>query len=70
MKQMKAIAPLFSGWQETMIWSCLQGHMGVAAADDWKSPSSACITVGDFSFFVFPGTAARQDCRSDAKSRY
>ena len=52
MKQMKAIAPLFSGWQETMIWSCLQGHMGVAAADDWKSPSSACITVGDFSFFA------------------
>ncbi len=52
MGKMEAIAPLFAGWEETMIWSCLQGHMGEALADDWEVPSSACITVGDFSFFA------------------
>ena len=26
-------APLFDGWQETLIWSCLQGVMGEIYAD-------------------------------------
>ena len=28
LKPTEKAAPLFEGWQETMIWSCLQGIMG------------------------------------------
>jgi GNAT superfamily N-acetyltransferase len=43
---------LFDGWEETMIWSCLQGHMGDAWADDRENPKSAQIINGDFCFFA------------------
>ncbi|MEY8355089.1 GNAT family N-acetyltransferase [Lachnospiraceae bacterium 54-53] len=46
------IAPLFEGWQETMIWSCLQGVMGRAYADENETPRSARIAVADFCFFA------------------
>ncbi len=42
----------FEGWQETMIWSCLQGMMGRAYADDEENPLSAQILVADFCFFA------------------
>lgn len=43
---------LFDGWEETMIWSCLEGVMGRAYGDDSKSPKSAQIVLGDFCFFA------------------
>lgn len=46
------ITALFEGWNETLIWSCLQGHMGQAWADTLPNPSSAQIIVGDFCFFA------------------
>lgn len=46
------IAPFFSGWEETLVWSCLQGCMGHAAADNNETPSAAMITVGDFCFLA------------------
>jgi len=46
------IAPLFVGWNETMIWSCLQDYMGLAYADSETAPRSAQICVGDFCFFA------------------
>lgn len=52
------IAPFFDGWEETMIWSCMQGHMGYAIADDDVNPSSAQIVVGDFCFFAGEPNAA------------
>lgn len=52
------IQPLFAGWQEALIWSCLQGCMGSAAADDPVQPQSARITVGDFCFFAGKPDAA------------
>lgn len=52
MNLMQKIAPLFSGWDETLIWSALQGHMGHAVADDEANPRSAQIVVGDFCFFA------------------
>ncbi|MDP4152221.1 MAG: GNAT family N-acetyltransferase [Bacillota bacterium] len=52
MADLLKIAPLFSGWEETMIWSCLQGCMGYATADDEENPSAALITVGDFCFLA------------------
>lgn len=50
MADVHKIAPLFDGWAETLIWSCLQGCMGYAIADNDEKPSSALITVGDFCF--------------------
>ena len=46
----------------------LYGHGSVAVI--FLCQGRRFLRLGDFSFFVFPGTAARQDCRSDAKSRY
>lgn len=49
---MKQVAPLFDGWDETFIWSCLQGYMGAAYADQLHSPASAQIINGDFCLFA------------------
>lgn len=46
------IASFFSEWDETMIWSCLQGYMGRAIPDDEDHPTAAQIVVGDFCFFA------------------
>ena len=48
----KRIAPLFAGWEETLIWSVLEGHMGFAIADDEQNPTSAQVAVGDICFFA------------------
>ncbi|HIW73761.1 MAG TPA: GNAT family N-acetyltransferase [Firmicutes bacterium] len=44
------LAPLFKGAQATPVWSCLQGYMGEAAADDAVSPRCARILLGDFCY--------------------
>lgn len=41
-------APLFEGWQDTMIWSCLEGVMGDIYADE--ALESAAAVIGDFAF--------------------
>lgn len=46
------IAPLFCKWEETLIWSCLQGYMGYAISDNDENPSAAQIVIGDFCFFA------------------
>ena len=46
------VAKLFAGWEETMIWSCLQGVMGEIYADDAEHPKSAVAIVGVFAFFA------------------
>ncbi len=50
--EMKQIAPLFGGWDETLLWSCLQGYMGSAWTDEMPNPKSAQIVTGDFCFFA------------------
>ncbi|MBC8535862.1 GNAT family N-acetyltransferase [Feifania hominis] len=57
-----AAGPLFDGWQESIIWSCLQGVMGRVYADDPAEPRSAMAILGDFCFL-----AGRP---SDALARY
>ncbi len=47
-----AIAPLFVGWEESLIWSCLQGCMGEAWADRKENPESARIILGDFCYLA------------------
>jgi GNAT superfamily N-acetyltransferase len=47
-----AAAPLFEGWEETLIWSCLQGVMGGIYADSPENPTSAAAIINDFTFFA------------------
>lgn len=44
--------PLFAGWEETLIWSCLQGLMGYIYTTDLHCPVSALAVLGDFAFFA------------------
>lgn len=45
-------ADLFRGWEETLIWSCLQKVMGAVYVNDLASPASAAALIGDFCFFA------------------
>lgn len=48
----KKIYHLYKNWNETMIWSYLQGCMGEAFVDDLINPQSAQIIIADFCFFA------------------
>ena len=52
MELKESIASFFHGWEETMIWSCLQGEMGTAVPDQTQAPTAARIEIGDFCFFA------------------
>lgn len=43
---------LYAGWQETLIYSCLQNVMGKIYVTDPVSPASAFAFVGCFGFFA------------------
>ena len=45
-------AVLFEGWNETLIWSCLQGVMGEIYVDSEVNPASAVAVIGDFCFLA------------------
>ncbi len=45
-------APLFVGWEETIIWSCLQGIMGEIYVDDVNRTIAAKAVLGDFAFLA------------------
>ncbi|MFA9378742.1 MAG: GNAT family N-acetyltransferase [Lachnotalea sp.] len=47
----KRVESLFSNWQETLIWSCLQNIMGDIYVDCLENPNSAMAILGDFCFF-------------------
>lgn len=46
------VKALFENWQETMIWSCLQGIMGNIYTDNAEYPTSAMAVLGDFCFLA------------------
>lgn len=48
----RKVSPLFDGWDETLIWSCLQRVMGNIYADDCDHPTAAMTVLGDFAFFA------------------
>lgn len=52
LKETEKAAPLFAGWQETMIWSCLQGVMGKIYVTSQEDSLSAMAVLGDFCFLV------------------
>lgn len=50
LNDMNTVAALFDGWEETLIWSCLDGTMGAVYANE--KPRSAMAHLGDFCFFA------------------
>ena len=51
-RQGSIVAPLFGGWQETIIWSCLQNVMGHLYATAPEQPDAAMAILGDFCFMA------------------
>lgn len=51
-KKAHKAAQLFAGWQETIIWSCLQGVMGKIYGESVHAPASALALLGDFAFLA------------------
>ena len=49
---MSKVMHLFEGWQETLIYSCLQKVMGKIYVTDPESPISAMAYVGCFAFYA------------------
>ena len=50
--EMKKIAPLFEGIQDSMVIACLQGYMGKAYTRSSDSMEAALIVSGEYSFFA------------------
>lgn len=48
----KRLLPMFENMNDTMILSCLQGHMGNAWTNDLEKPTVAQILVGVFGFYA------------------
>ena len=46
----KVVTNLFDSWDETIIWSCLQGVMGEVYANE--NEDAAVAILGDFAFFA------------------
>lgn len=57
----QSAAPFFAGWNETMIWSALQGRMGDLWLDEETSPTCALIVSGDIAFFAGDSGGAGAD---------
>lgn len=51
-ENMKSVEHIFVGWEETLIWSCLQKIMGEIYVDNQDNPRSAMAIIGDFCFFA------------------
>lgn len=52
MTNTKVAGSIFQGWEETLIWSCLQGVMGEIYAEKRAEPEAAMAILGDFAFFA------------------
>lgn len=48
----KNVEYLFTDWQETCIWSALQGIMGDIYTKDSEQPDAAMVILGDFCFLA------------------
>lgn len=46
------VAPLFAGWNDTMIISCLEGIMGKVYGNGRESPTSSLTILKDFAFLA------------------
>lgn len=51
-KDISKVKDIFEGWQETLIYSCLQNVMGKVYVTDLENPRSAFAFVGCFGFYA------------------
>ncbi|MBC5580999.1 GNAT family N-acetyltransferase [Anaerofilum sp. BX8] len=59
--------PCFAGWEETMIWSCLDGSMGRVFVDERQAPRAAAASIADFCFLAGrPDAALLREAAADA----
>lgn len=64
----KQLANLFENWEETMIYSCLQGIMGEILVDNEENPRSALARLGHFGFLAGqPNQKLIEDCKNDCQ---
>lgn len=52
LKDTEKVEKLFAGWEETMVYSCLEGVMGKVFVTDVEAPKSAFAYVGDIAFYA------------------
>lgn len=52
MTDTSAAARLFGDWQESLLWSCLEGVMGKLYAPEQSPPLSVMAMLGDFLYFA------------------
>ena len=52
LKDTSKVQSLFKGWEETLIYSCLQNVMGRVFVTDPDNPKSAMAFVGCFGFYA------------------
>ncbi len=50
LKETGRASALFAGWQDSVIWSAVQGVMGKIYVDSLKKPESGAVMLGDFCF--------------------
>lgn len=58
------VAPLFANWEETLIWTALQGMMGrvwTVGEYDGNQPKVACCQTGDFVFLAGDASCAEAE---------
>ena len=65
----RTVSSLFNGWEETLIWSCLQGIMGKIYADNQNHPAAAMAILGDFIFLAGKPHAELVSYQPDACTR-
>lgn len=65
----RSVTSLFNDWQESIIWSCLQGVMGEIWVDDSDNPQSALAKLGKQASFGFlagqPNIELLESCRGE-----
>ena len=50
LKETDRVSALFAGWQDSIVWSAVQGVMGKIYVDSLKKPESGAVMLGDFCF--------------------
>lgn len=62
-------SPLLDNWNETIIWSCLEGIMGKIYADNPDHPLSVMAVLGDFTFLAGQPNTELISYKSDTHAR-
>lgn len=51
-EDMRSVEGIFGYWEESLLWSCLEGVMGDVYVTDRERPQAAMAVNGDFCFFA------------------